>query len=357
MKAIPFGIPVVCILFAFLISAPVIEAQTVSSPTVGFVSLDIQPDADTVLTPGFSQAPDFSGKLSGTPTVNGSSAIINIQTQSVGTANQYANSHYLFVRSGGSSGMVLPITGNSVTSLIVDLSDVPSLSMAAEDAISIIPWWTIETLFPAADQPALQKAAGDLPPDRKVEILLYEGGQGTSLSPSRIFYLATAGWRESTRGFPSADDVIIHPRAVMVVRSSAGGSAWKLITKGNVNGNNSAMLLKTRNSGPQDNIVGIDRPVGAMLNELGMESAFVESASNAANDRADELLVMDNAGSAKNRAPSATYFRAGGQWRRDTSGFPESGGDVIPAEAGLIVRKAPTTNGDPVVWVNPPNYP
>lgn len=354
-----------CITFSYLVVTLLaftfndfLKAQTVSSPVVGFVALDIQPDSDTVVTVGFHQAPEFSGKLSGAPLISDGAATLNLQAGSgIGTGNQFAGSHYIRVRTGNESGKILPILSNTASSVTVDLEGAAGLQIAIGDQISIIPWWTLETLFPSAKQPAAQQSAGDLPPDRKLEMLLYTGGVGTSLSPSRIFFLTASGWKESKRGFPSAGGVIIRPYAVMVMRSKSGGAAWKLFSSGSVNANDSAILLQTSANEPQDNVIGIDRPVAAKLSELGLESAFEESASNDSADRKDELLILDNSEGTKNRPPAATYFRSGGQWILDDAGFPESGNDVIPAEAGLIVRKSVSQNGLPVVWVNQANYP
>lgn len=155
------------------------------------------------------------------------------------------------------------------------------------------------------------------------------------------------------------NDFPVAEGSVMWIRSRAGGNPWRLVTSGTVNSANAVTLLQTRTDGPQDNIVGLNRPVPVALNDLGLneESVFRSSSSTASADRLDELHVLDNSGSGANRAPSAIYFRTGGEWRSDEAGFPESGGVLIDVDAGLIVRKAPTANGDPVIWVNQPNYP
>jgi len=348
-----------CFVIAFFTIAlnDFINAQTVSSPVVGFVAVDIEPDSDTVVTVGFHQAPGFSGKLSGAPSISGGEASFNLQVVSIGANDEFAGSHYVRVRSGSENGKILPILSNTASSVTIDLEGATGLQIVSGDQISIISWWTLESLFPAAEQPAAQQSAGDLPPDRELELLLYDGGVGTSLSPSRIFFLTVSGWKESKRGFPSAGGTIIRPSAVMLLRSKSGGAAWRLLSSGSVNANDSSILLQTSANGPQDTVIGIDRPVAVKLNELGLESAFEESAGNAPGDRKDELLILDNSEGTKNRLPSATYFRSGGQWVIDDTGFPESGNDVIPAEAGLIVRKAISQNGLPVLWVNRPNYP
>ncbi|MCF6238658.1 MAG: TIGR02597 family protein, partial [Candidatus Marinimicrobia bacterium] len=321
-----------CITFSYIVVTLLafafngfLNAETVSSPVVGFVALDIQPDSDTVVTIGFHQAAEFSGKLSAAASISDGTATLNLQAVSgIGAANQFAGSYYIRVRTGNESGRVLPILSNTTSSVTVDLEGAAELQIAIEDQISIIPWWTLETLFPSAEQPAEQQSAGNLPPERKLEMLLYTGGDGTSLSPSRIFFLTASGWKESKREFPSAGGVIIRPFAVMLMRSKSSGVTWKLLSSGRVNENDSAILLQTSINGSQDNVIGIDRPVAAKLNELGLESAFEESASNDPADRKDELLILDNSESTKNRPPSATYFRTGGQWVLDGAGFPES---------------------------------
>lgn len=334
-------------------------AQSVSSSVVGFTSVEVAPDQDTVLAVTLHESLDFAGSTDGQVTVVGATATVSLGDSYLGVADRFADSHYLKVLSGTERGRVLPVVGNSSTTVTVALEGTSVLAFEQGDQLAIIPWWTLASLLPPSMQPAEQVSSTDLPPDRQLEILLYQGGVGTSLSPTRVFYLAAGGWKESTLGFPEANGVRIHPHAALVVRARSGGSAFRLFTLGQVNEHDSARLLETRIGGRQDNVLGLHRPVSTTLDDLwanGLDLAFDESASTAAEERGDELLVIDNEDGSRNRAPAATYFRLGGQWVRDEAGFPEAGGDEIAPESVLILRKAPSATGDPVLWIDSPNY-
>lgn len=340
-----------------LIATHLVKAETVSSPIVGFVSVNVEPDSDTVFAPTFHKPASFVGRVAAAPTIANGVATISLNVANLGLLNEYADTHYLSILSGAESGKKFKITTSRSTSLDIDLDGQSSLSLLAGHEVAVIGYWTLESLFPPDQQPAEQKASGNFPPQRELELLVYEGGDGVSISPAHVYFLTTTGWKKSTKGFPDANTDIVQPNSVVVLRTNGGGTAWDLVTVGNVDQDPSAVVLRTAVGKKQDNMVGINRPVSVQVSELGLETAFIESPSTSEGDRQDELLVVDNSSGAKNRVPTRTYFRSGGAWISDEAGFPNADADEISPDSALIVRKAPTQDGLPVLWVNLPNYP
>lgn len=332
--------------------------ETVTSPVVGFTSQTVNPGDDSILKVGFHQAPVFSGRLESDPVNLGGAWLFDFSGEPLAGENFQSGTHYVKAIDGQSAGATFEITSNESDKVTVVLGT-GGIGLSGGDRVSIIPHWTLETLIPTQEQPASQRATGNFPPDRRLELYRYTSHAGTGFSPSRIFFLTVSGWKESKKGFPDANNEPIAADAVMWLRPRAGVDSWKLVTSGTVNSSDFVTLLKTHAEMHQDTVVGLNRPVPIAINDLGLndEAVFRSSASTAGEDRLDELHILDNGVSGANRIPSAVYFRTGGEWRSDDAGFPEAMNVLIDSDSGLIVRKAPTENGEPVVWVNHPNYP
>jgi uncharacterized protein (TIGR02597 family) len=106
----------------------------------------------------------------------------------------------------------------------------------------------------------------------------------------------------------------------------------------------------------RDTMIGLPRPVSITLDDLDFAPGqFVESATIAAGDRKDQLLVFDNAEALRNKQPDAVYFRSGGQWLSAESGSA-AGSQPIEPSAGLLVRRAAGSGTTPILWVNSPTY-
>jgi uncharacterized protein (TIGR02597 family) len=106
----------------------------------------------------------------------------------------------------------------------------------------------------------------------------------------------------------------------------------------------------------QDTMLAVPRPAPVALADLDLGSAFEESATNAPEDRKDELLVFDNTATGLNKTPVATYFRSGGQWREDAALFPSAETVEIEPSAGLLLRKAKGLADAILPWPNAAPY-
>ena len=96
---------------------------------------------------------------------------------------------------------------------------------------------------------------GALPTERVTEVVLFfnDTGDGIDLAPDRIYFLTAEGWFLSKRGFPAADDVIIPPGKIFVIRHPVGEAATDFFPNQVVAEGKHAAPLRTRMTGPQDN--------------------------------------------------------------------------------------------------------
>ena len=62
-------------------------------------------------------------------------------------AGTQPNTYYVLILSGALEGGNFTITGNGASSLLVDTSVSPLTGLSAGDALAIIPYWTLATMF------------------------------------------------------------------------------------------------------------------------------------------------------------------------------------------------------------------
>jgi uncharacterized protein (TIGR02597 family) len=346
------------LLLAFL-SISSVKAASAYSPVVGFLKFDCPADSDTIVSVPFHQAPRFAGKLSAAPAVP-SSGVVRITlagTPDFAAGELTGQAHYLVSREAGSAeGRYFPISthGTSTVDVEAELADFGAL--AIDSPVSIVPAWTLEALFPDATQTTFHPSSGPLASGRGSELLLFDAeSEGSVLAPSKRYFVSATGWQESGT-YTSAADVVIAPGQPFIVRHPAGVFPTQFVAMNQVFGGVVALPLRVTNGKAQDNTIALPRPVPTALGDLDPGVSFEESASTDPGDRKDELLVFNNASAAVNKAPSATYFRTGGNWVEDTAGFPVSNAVEIELSAGIILRKAPGTENLTLVWTNAPLY-
>lgn len=334
-------------------------AQVVTTDAVGFNVTDCPSGSDTILSVPFHQATALFGKVSGTPQVSGDEATVNVAGSPDFTPGQFTNPvHYLRFSSGSTrSGWGYRVISHDANSVNIDLDGDDLSGVVDGDSFEVIPYWTLANLFSNGNE-TIHKSSGLLLNQRETEIFFFDRESATlNLAPTRKFFQTDSGWREVARGFPDADDVVVPPGASFVIRHPEGGQATRFIAQQWVNDDDQAYVLATDVAKTRDHHLGSARPVPVRLGDLDLEPpVFLESASNDSGDRADELHVFDNTVAALNRRASAIYFRVNGQWVLDDAGFPPSNDVEIDAGVGLMIRKAPTADGESLVWVNTPRY-
>ena len=360
----PLGFRVggICIsLFLVGLGSGDLRGEAFVSDSVGYYSVPCLPGSDTIVSVPFQRTPVQQGKLASLPNLSGSIASLVPEASPIFVSRDFLSEpHYLVFRGASSgSGWHFPIVFQDEATLKIELGqqNLPDLSIG--DVFEVIPYWTLETLFPIGDS-TIHDSTNLLLSGRGSEILFFDRESASiDLAPSRKFFRTAQGWKEAIRGFPDADQVTIPPGVSFVIRHPANAASTTFVAFQKVDSDIKAYPLKTSVDQPRDNHLASVRPVPVKLRNLDLEApAFSESASTAISDRKDELHVFDNTASAINRKASAIYFRVGGQWVESdqSQSFPIADDVEIGPGAGLMVRKVSTADGAQTVWINTPRY-
>jgi uncharacterized protein (TIGR02597 family) len=339
----------------------ILNAAEVFSPVFGFMKFDCPADSDTVVSAPFHPAPRWAGRAAGSPTDQGGNTIrLSLKDSPAFAAGELtATPHFLYCRdlSGAHRGRHFRIVQHGADTVDVTASLAELGSLTNDGLVSVIPAWTLDTLLPPGTQTALHASSGPLATERVSELLFFDVATvGTSLAPSRRFYVTASDWYE-VGSFADAGNTVLDPGQAFIIRHPAGVAMTSFVPNQQVYGGLVSVPLRVSSESARDTMLSLPRPVSITLADLDFAPGqFVESATTAPGDRKDQLLVFDNAEALRNKQPDAVYFRSGGQWVRDQPGFPPA--DLAPIEpsAGLLVRKAVGADNNPVLWVNSPTY-
>lgn len=354
---------IVCIaLAAFFLFSGVLQGQVTESASdiVGYNKIDCPGGSDTAIGIPFHRAPVFYGMIEGNPGATNSLALITPAGSPSLAANAFTSTpHYLRILSGNMGGSHFEIRANSGQSITIEVGSEDISALAADDRFDIVPHWTLSDLFPPDSQIALHASTGLLPSTRGSRVLFAnQSSDGIDLAPDRIYFVTDQGWFQAAAGFPAADDVVVRPGEVLIIRHNEGADDTVFFTTSHVNGHKSTVGIRSRSAGPQDNSISLVRPVPVKLSELDLGSGvFEESASTDPADRKDELFVYDNLTQAQNKGPETTYFRVAGQWKEDDGNvYPDSDSAEIQPSTALMLRKSSTALDEVVKWTNTPRY-
>jgi uncharacterized protein (TIGR02597 family) len=355
-------------LVALLAFASFASAQSVTTDPVGFTTAACAANSDTLITTPFIRPPEFTGAIA---SVSGN--VITLSGSPGWSANQFVyaagtqpKTYFALVGPHASSnpneGRTYTITANDATTLTVNLNGDDISGVQAQTQVVIIPYATINSVFPAADVNVSFVPSAN-PALRKTQIFIPNyAGNGTNLGAAFTYYYFNNAWRRVDR--PSTEDRGDDPLVTagyFTLRNSTTGTT--LTSLGSVLMKKNTVPLITRTDKAQDNFVSLVRPVDVKLDDLGLisSSAFVASTSPAL--RKDQLFVYDNSQAALNKSASATYYYFSGHWRKvgdavdpNTGQLPDRGTDTITTGSGFIVRKALNATGAVAYWQNSATY-
>ncbi len=340
------------------------QAQTVSTDPVGFIPVTAKGNSDTYVSFPLHRGAAFQGVLTA---VNGS--VLTVGSASF-TTDQFKGTHFVLIASGTKEGMWYAITANSATALTVDLAgDTLGSAVAVGTEIQIIPFWTLNTIFPGG---AGVKPSPTLLPQTSV-LLPDHTRAGTNLAPVASFFYYSGsqyegpGWRQfGTAPTQKFDDVmlsqVLYPDSYLIVRHETAGDTTINIP-GAVQMTSLANIIGTIASGKaQDNALAFNVAVPTSLAASGLyPGAF--TGSSTIDQPVDELLVFDNDVAQKNKKPSAIfyYYLGGGAgaagWRlKGNSVTIQDDTLVFQPASGYIIRKAATANAQSSTWTIRPSY-
>ena len=260
-----------------------------------------------------------------------------------------------------SEGRFYTVSTNDAGSLTVNLNGDSLSTVTAGTQVSVMPYWTLGTAFPASDE-GKSYFSSSTTFNRATELLFPNlQGVGINLVSSGTYFYYSNAWRKfgdpiDGTNVNTANDAIVYPDSYLTYRNNTGNAAV-LVPVGQVVTRRLTVTLNTQTNSKQDNLVSVTRPVALTLKESGLfeSGAFVGSTSTF--NHADELLVYDNAVALKRKTPAATYFYYGGGWRKVGTPVTDPAFDnqqVLLPGTGYIIRKnaAPTTS----FWQNAATY-
>jgi uncharacterized protein (TIGR02597 family) len=369
------------ILLVFLGLTSSLRAQSSNTPSFGFYNLGaydssgnylgLLANSDTLVSIPYTRAPIFAGTIQAV-----SSNIITVAGSPNWTANQFVyaattqtNTYYALIGPSASGpanpkeGCVYLVTANGANTLTLALNGDSISAIPANSQISLIPYWTLATLFPASNAnvsftPTVSTRS------LQTEILLPDDSSaGINLAPSKTYYFINSGANVGWRLFGDAlttnhgDDTLV-PGSYIIVRNQNSAVTLPLAIFGTVPTSKLVVPLATLATSAQDNATAVIRPVAVSLNNSGLnptDGSFVATAST--RSLKDELFLYNNAQAGLNKSASATYYYMNNGWRLfgDAVGN-DHGGDLIPTGSALTIRKAATTSGQTSFWTNSPTY-
>lgn len=343
-----------------LLSQPSVSlAAAATTDPAGYNTVPLLANSDTYVSIPFHRTAAFTGHVS---SVSGN--VITVAGTPGWTSNQFVyaagsqtNTYYAFIRSGTKEGNYYTVTANSGNSLTLDLAGDTLSGLTSSDSVSVIPYWTLGTLFPASDAGVSFTASPSVASIRTAILTPDLQTAGINLATTKSYFFYNSAWRQTGQSLAiSKNDDILIPDTYFIVRN--GANAGTFTQAGSVVLKKSVVPLLTQASTKQDNAVALTRPVPVSLNDSGLISsgAFVASASPAV--RKDELLVFDNTVAAKNKAASAIYYYYNNGWRKvGQSAATDFGATIVfGPDTGVQIRKAASGTGQASNWTNSPTY-
>jgi uncharacterized protein (TIGR02597 family) len=362
-----------------------VQAQVTTAP-VGFTTIAALDNSDTRFSTPLHQAAVYQGLVQ---SVSGS--VITVQGLPGWTANQFvyasgtqSNTYYVSVGTGNKVGMFYTVTANAADSGTANTTTITvnpagdtldgASGMVTGDSISIIPYWTFGTLFPAGQ--GLTPASTVTGSGNLTQILVISPSSvGTNLSATSTYYYYpgngsnfAAGWRLVGGGFNTIknDDVIL-PDSPIIIRQNSVGSTASITISGAVPQSSRAYVIGTlQNNTAQDNWISIEMPVPLTLAQTNLaQSAAFTSATSVTGSGGDQLLVFDDTTSGFNKSASATYYYYPGNGSNFAAGWRQVGGGfnnlfdsttVFQPGSGYVIRKQAAATASTSVWTVPLAY-
>lgn len=327
-------------------------AQVASDPA-GFCQLTLLGNSDTILSLPFARPKAAWGGVSSASgsTVQALGAPNWTVNQFVYAAGTQPNTYYLRFDSGAKAGFYYPITANASSTLTVNLGRDSLAAVAQNDIFSVVPYWTLATIFPGGSG----VFASPTPGDHYTEILVPSySGSGINLSASSTYYFQGGFWKEVGQGPANMNNQTFPPYSYIIVRHNVATSSV-LTTMGAVVVPTAALPLTALTTGQQDNFLALPRPFPISLDDSGLISSGAFASSPTPGNRTDELLTFDNTATGQNKSASATYFYWNGGWRCVGSGATIVGANqVFLPGAGVVIRKGANNNSS--LWMNSTSY-
>jgi uncharacterized protein (TIGR02597 family) len=314
--------------------APLFAQSTVSTPIVGFTTLDVRGksganNALSYISLNLSRPKSFSGTI-GTKSLNGSGQTVITFGSNLFTPNQFnasTNRHFFQVKSGANNGLVTEVVGTTENSITVS-DNLDAVLESGTTSFDVTPYWTLGTAFPAAAglKTGTSATAGD-------NLTIIDPATGTANS---YFYSSTLNqWRKGTT---DSTHVIIPPGAGIMVTRKDSSSVGVVISGQVRTGPVQTDIAAAPSTGSRVTYLANPYPLASMT--LGQSGLYTGNsttgiAGGTSATAADNVIIVDPSTGTAN---SYFYNTSVGKWRK---GVTDSDNVAIPDGSALIIsRKA-----------------
>jgi len=329
-------------------------AQTVATDPVGYVTLTVNANSDAKLGMPLSQGPSLDGAVvsvaSGTITV--AATVPDVTTAS----------HFVLVttEAGSLEGKWYQVTGSTSTTITV-AEDLATLGLTSSDTISVVPFWTLNTLLP--DGGALPQSADVFAPSAQLSV--YDvNDTGINLIPS-VSYLyhsgeqGPAGWYDvnNVNAGPQGSAVLSPETFITVINDT--GAVANLVIAGSVPTNVRSTSVLSTSAASQDSLIFNPYPAPILLNDSNLVTDGALRASSDVFAPTDQLLVFSSTPTGYNALPDVYLLYHDGA--QGPAGWYDvndiNGGEIgatysLPEGAAFIIRRS--AGSDEVFSWNPP---
>jgi uncharacterized protein (TIGR02597 family) len=355
------------VLFASFALAAAVRAQTsVATDPVGFVTTSLRAASDNNFGVPLHRASVLQTTITA---VNGnvlSVAAAMTPSQFVYNTPAQTDNFYVYVISSATAALAgswYHVTGNDATTITVisnSGSTLQAQGLASGDKISVIPFWTLNTLFPNG---AGIDATTSLSSLKTQVFFLPQAISGTNLAAEAVYFYyggsPGAGWY-NLGTFAPANDQFISPESYVIIRNV--GAAKSLTVTGTVPASGGGAIttpLGTLAAGKaQDNFVLNPLPIPLTLAQLKLYESGAFTPTTSISAVKDQLLLFDSTTTGYNLAASAVLFyyyagpanAANGWYNLGTFAGPLNDTQLVAGGAGFIVRKAAAPSPSSVNW-------
>ncbi len=323
-------------------SLGILQAQTVSTEPVGYITLTINgsPDGTTPAFTALSAGLQNAAVVTGSITSNATSAVLTDSTANNET-NAYAatdaagnSSYFIQITSGANEGLIFDILSNDAKTYTTgtDLNGIVS----AGDTYAVKAHLTLADVFGAANETGL-KSAGS-PSDSDTIYLMSSTGNGLFAT---YYYLTDEfgffngdGWRSVTDFNTDYSNLVVGPDDGLIVRRIASGDLTTVVS-----GNVSTVDLK-RDLPNGFSLVAYPFPVDVTLADSGIYSATNGYVSAGSSADSDIVYVIKPNGtfSSYYYLTDEFGFFSGDGWRTVADPNTPVDDTLIPTGSSIIIK-------------------
>jgi uncharacterized protein (TIGR02597 family) len=328
-------------LLAALLGTVASAQQAVTDP-VGFVSVTVLANSDSMLAVPLNRAAEFKGTIS---SIAGN--VITVSGTPGWTANQFVQAlpsqtktYAVQFASGTKEGMTGSITANTTNTITVSLPSGDDFTgVVAGDQLDIMPFWTPSTLFSGT------VAVG-------FELQGFVTASGINAGSTEIYTHAGSNtWEDGINGGDTTHSPLPFGIALLARNNSASNATLSMV--GSVPMSASRIRLTAPANTEQDIAFGFMSPIPEALsaapsgsaNRLGFPVAI-----------GDQIQGFDNSATGINKGAAEIYVWNGSAWEDGINGGDIDSTVTLKPGFGYLYRKAPSVGGVNVVWTRLPSY-